>query len=88
MSRLIFNKIYIIQSLSEEERQTGEQLYNHINMLNTFHNDEIEVEFKIVTHKNELLYHIDTLTKEAIEKGIFPILQIDAHGASNGTGIC
>jgi hypothetical protein len=87
MSKALFNKISIVESLSPDDRKTGELLYDDIRMLEIFHQKGIEVEYVTISSKQELYEHIDKLIEEVVNHRLFPVLQLDLHGRSDKRGI-
>ncbi len=83
MSNLKFNKISIIESLRDCDRKTGEELSFDLDYLDEFKKKDILIEYVQVSNKDELISHINYLEKDAQENGIFPILQIEAHGVDD-----
>lgn len=87
MSKALFNKISIVESLSQDDRKTGELLYNDIRMLEIFHKTGIEVEYVTISSKLELYEHIDKLIEEFVNHRLYPVLQLDLHGSADKRGI-
>ena len=87
MGKALFNKISIVESLSENDRKTGQLLFEDINMLELFNAKGIATEYAPIATKDELYEHIDNLILEAKYNHVFPVLQLDVHGASDRSGI-
>ena len=87
MSKALFNKISIVESLSQDDRKTGELLYNDIKIMEIFHKKGVEIEYVTISSKQELYEHIDKLIEGAMSHRLFPILQLDIHGSSDKRGI-
>tara|TARA_R110002072_G_scaffold238329_1_gene395711 strand:- start:48942 stop:49766 length:825 start_codon:yes stop_codon:yes gene_type:complete len=84
MSKALFNKISIIESLGRKDRKTGSRLYEDISMLEVFHGRGVDIELKTIQGKVDLFTYIDGLVCDAKTKRKFPVLQIDAHGSRLG----
>ena len=83
MSKLKFNKISIVESLRPNEKKTGQLLVQDLEMLEVFHEKGISIEYVLISSKQELIDHIQSLVTDANNSGIFPVLQIDAHGSND-----
>jgi hypothetical protein len=83
VSKLSFSKISIVESLSEGERKTGEQLYDDLNMLEIFHEKGITLQFTPISNRVELEDHIEYLARDAQERNEYPVLHIEAHGSDD-----
>jgi len=87
LSRLIFNKISIVESLADTDKKTGELLAHDLSLLEVFHDKGLVIECLKISNKQELLTHIESLTEDAKINNVFPILQIEVHGTSDQKGL-
>lgn len=87
MSKLIFNKISIIESLNESDKKTGQLLAHDLRVLEIFHEKGIEIECVQVNYKHELLTHIKSLIKDANSNKYFPVVQLEVHGTDDLHGL-
>lgn len=87
MSRLIFNKISIVESLDDADKKTGELLAHDLSLLEIFHEKGVTIECLKISNKQELLRHIESLTEDAKTNNEFPVLQIEVHGTSDQKGL-
>ncbi|HHL41519.1 MAG TPA: hypothetical protein ENJ36_02530, partial [Candidatus Bathyarchaeota archaeon] len=83
MSTLNFNKVSIVESLNDSDQKTGQQLAHDLELLEIFHDKGIAVECIQISKPEELLLHIQSLTNDAECHGIYPVLQIEAHGSED-----
>ena len=61
MGKALFNKISIVESLSEHDRKTGQLLFHDINMMQLFHEKGVATEYVSIATKEELYRYIDNL---------------------------
>ncbi|WP_050468743.1 hypothetical protein [Herbaspirillum chlorophenolicum] len=87
MSGFEFSKIAIIQSLEEDEVETGTELKKYIDGLREDNLDVPEAVLINVKGSDEFLKVIEQLTVEAIKSEEVPILQIEMHGWQDKTGL-
>lgn len=87
MSTFSFNKIAILESLSEGERKTGRQLYDDLEMVKIGRARQLNTEYKSVSSKIEFFAYIETLRIGAEVEETFPVLQIEAHGTNDLKGL-
>ncbi len=83
MSNFKFSKISIIESLTPEDKKTGQELYDHLNLLEAFHAKGLKLELNTVSTRLEFENHLTLLTKNAHDFSEIPILQIEAHGSED-----
>lgn len=83
MSLLKFSKISIIESLGSSDKKTGKLLFDDLEVLEIFHEKGISIEYVPVSNSQELISHIQALTIGAKEHGVYPVLQIEAHGSND-----
>ncbi len=86
MSVLKFTKIVILESLPDGDFKTGKNLSEDLPFVGIKNNLPIPVEYFAIDTKSDLMLKIHGLRSEA-ENGTCPILQIDAHGSDDQTGI-
>lgn len=83
MKKFSFNKIIVIESLADNEVQTGSNLFN--DLLNR--KSGILSELKIFKTKVELLAYFEELKEEIKINGILPFLHFEIHGSKNKDGL-
>lgn len=86
MPTLHFSKIAVLQSLSQDEMQTGKHLCEDIETLNLFHQRKLNISFYDVSTKPQFLACLGALQEEATQ-GTWPLLHIECHGADDKSGI-
>ncbi|MNK58848.1 hypothetical protein D3C87_779440 [compost metagenome] len=78
----MIERIIIIESIPEDEKKTGKELYDDIiTKYIQFFNSEIKAEYYKVTSKSEFLEIIENITQN-ISNEIETILHIEAHGGN------
>lgn len=79
-----FDRIIIIQSLSEGELHTGAKLYEDIYILNIAHDIGVDLKLYNVKTKEEFINLLSILTNDTKMFNLIPMLHIEAHGNSKG----
>jgi len=87
MKKVIFNKISVIQSLSDSELHTGKKVKDDIDLYNLAFDRGLTIELLDAKNKNEFTCILKSLTEQAQNNGSFPVLHIEAHGSSDHKGI-
>jgi hypothetical protein len=87
MNKVFFNKVSIIQSLPNNELNTGSKLKEDIETYNSAYGRKLSIELLDAKNKNEFLSLIKQLKEIAIYEKFYPILHIEAHGSSDQQGI-
>lgn len=77
---LSFSKICIIQSLSTEEAQTGQIIYEYVKHLIESQNLKIAIEFRKIDNHREFLSVVDELLSDSIAGNSIPLLHVECHG--------
>lgn len=87
MRNFKFNKIYVIESLNDNEHKTGQDLYNDIiRWKQISNNDKFICEYKPINSKKEYKTLMSQIEKECAN-GILPILHFEIHGFSDKSGL-
>ena len=87
MRNFKFNKIYVIESLKEDEHKTGKELYEDIIRRRQMSNsDRFISEYKPINNKIEYKALLSEIEKEC-SNGILPILHFEIHGFSDKSGL-
>src|SRR5688572_24548433 len=85
IENLHFNKIIVIESLSEKERKTGKELYNDILCRREFQmRTEFEAVYHVVDSFQSLVEIFDRIKSEVNKSLIAPILHFEMHGSPDG----
>src|SRR5437870_5816121 len=80
------SKIAVLQSLPHGEMQTGRRVFEDLQPLNVFYGRGLTIQFYDVPTKAKFLAALSQLATDAAN-GIYPLLHIDCHGATDQTGI-
>jgi hypothetical protein len=78
---IYFNKVYIVQSLREGDRRTGDELYNDIIRWRT--SESLVAELRDVTTKEELVSYLKKIF-DHVTAGLFPLIHFETHGYEAG----
>jgi hypothetical protein len=81
-----FNKIYIIDSLNDNEPQTGKNLFEDLIRRKTTTSDKLYSEFIKVSNKHELVKTFLEIEK-LVFKGYGPFIHLEVHGSSKKNGL-
>lgn len=76
-----FNRIYIIESLLEDERKTGKELYDD---LLRWKGDIIDSVYLEVKTKAEFFYALQLIEQTLINYRLIPFLHLEIHGNKKG----
>lgn len=78
-----FNKVYIIESLPENQIKTGKSLYEDL-----FHHNDVEnkygFEYQPIKNAYGLMTFLEIVYLEIKDKSIFPIIHFEMHGGIEG----
>ena len=86
MPKLIFNKIYVIQSLDKNEEQTGKLIYDEVIKVRTKYSDKCDAEFILVNNRHDLENSLIKINEDCLN-GVKPIIHLEIHGNENGDGL-
>jgi len=82
-----FNKIYVIQSLNEQEDElTGTQLYDEILQYFKDRYPEKDAQLINVDNRNQFFSALDHIRSECINQDVKPIIHFEIHGMENAKG--
>lgn len=82
-----FNKIYVIESLQEDERQTGKELYDDIINRRSYCHSALDTEYVQVPSLADWSFTIKRIIQEVKDNQVIPILHLELHGSSNHDGL-
>lgn len=83
-----FNKIYIIESIDEnEEDLTGKQLEDDIIHWKKFSNKTLQSEYLEVKSKDDFFHRLNHIKSECENKQVYPIIHLEIHGSSDKSGL-
>ncbi len=83
-SSALFNKIWIVESLSPGDLKTGENLYKDRVEPTCFQLNEVESKFCRLESKEDFMSLLKKIQKDTKEYGKFPIIHIECHGSEQG----
>ncbi|MBB3169007.1 hypothetical protein [Simiduia aestuariiviva] len=86
-SRNIFNKLWIIESLSDGELKTGLHLYEGLFPSIKKEQPELIVSLEQPNSKDEFLYCLETIYKDVVENRNYPLIHLECHGCEKGLGL-
>lgn len=78
-----FNTIWVIDSVPDGERKTGEELYEFLCLKNLRDRNFI-IEFIKVQDRRSLFESLERVKSKLLEKGQIPLLHFDMHGSAEG----
>lgn len=87
MKTLYFNKIYVIESLFENDKKTGKELYDDLLRYQPLKFSSLKVEYCKVNNKNEWDLLMNDIINECKTNDIYPILHLEIHGLDDGSGL-
>jgi len=79
-----FNSIVVLQSLREEDRQTGREMQSVINTALLSKGQDGFAQLYNLTSKNELVFMLLSMKQQAIDDGLKPLIHFEIHGDENG----
>jgi len=81
---LFFNRIYVIESLLDDERKTGKHLYeNKLMHLNAKY-PNVSCKLHQIVTKQEFLDLLGEIENACIADAVFPIIHLECHGSEFG----
>lgn len=81
---LNFNKIYVIESLPDNETKTGTNLHNDIIRRKIWGKEDYYSELEIINSKNDFFSLFEQIKTEIKEQNIIPFLHFEIHGNPSG----
>ena len=80
-----FNKIYVIETLHTDEKQTGKALFDDLLHRTTYRHGWFDASYEFAKNKKQLFRALQRIKLDAISGKIFPFIHIEGHG--NATGL-
>ena len=80
-----FNKIYVIETLYDDEKQTGKALYDDLLRWSTYRHRWFNASYEFVKNKKQLFRALTRIKHDAMAGEIFPFIHVEGHG--NATGL-
>jgi hypothetical protein len=84
---ILFNKIYVIESLFPDDKKTGTLLYNDLLKIKTFQIPQLKSELFNPNTKKELIECFEKIKKEIVELDTYPFIHLELHGSNNKDGL-
>jgi hypothetical protein len=81
---LYYNTIYVIESLSDQERKTGTDLYNRIIKPRLLNQVGLFSFFISVSNKREFIEALEFIVADCSKNARGPLLHIECHGSEDG----
>ena len=79
-----FNKIFVIESLFQEDKKTGQNLFNDVLR---WKESQIQSQLNLINTKKEFLNLLEDIKIEINKKGMIPFLHLEMHGNENKDGL-
>ncbi|BBO69650.1 hypothetical protein DSCA_35800 [Desulfosarcina alkanivorans] len=79
----LFNKVWVIESLRKEDRETGKSLYNDVLLPISLREKNLRIEIACPTDKESFFKVLSEVEKEA-KAGLYPIIHLECHGSIEG----
>lgn len=83
----LFNKIYVVESLSTNETRTGENLYNDLLRWKVEQNEHLESQLLQVDNRNDFFSSLETIKNEITDDGKLPFIHLEIHGSIDKNGL-
>lgn len=81
MKSFCFNKIYVIESLPADDRQTGRELYDDLLRYESIKYPQLSVEYRSIVDKSAWDVLMEEIAMDCVQNGNQVILHIEIHGA-------
>lgn len=81
---LFFNRIYVIESLLDDERKTGKHLYENKLMHLNVKYPNLSCQLHQVDTKHEFVDLLRDIEKACKADSVFPIIHLECHGSESG----
>ncbi len=83
----LFNKLWVIESLPENELKTGKALVEGQLEEAKRANPDLSVAFEQPQTKEELINLLEKIWDEAISSSLYPMIHFECHGCPDGIGV-
>ncbi|MFP9117703.1 hypothetical protein ACLI08_07940 [Flavobacterium sp. RNTU_13] len=87
MSEFTFNKVYVIESLDDNERHTGTELYNDLLRWKEFQIADFKADLVLIKTKEEFHEQLSKINDECANNGFYPIIHFEIHGSKDQNGL-
>lgn len=82
-----FNKIVVFESLDEDEKKTGTEIYNDLFYYKSLEIEQLSSEIVSITNKDKLICELEKIALACKNDGLLPILHFEMHGLENHSGL-
>lgn len=79
-----FNRIYVIESLGNSDRLTGEELYNDLLRWKEYEHKGFEAYYYTIDNRTDFFSKLNEVNEKCEKKGFVPILHLEIHGTEKG----
>jgi hypothetical protein len=80
---ILFNKVWVIESLRKGDRETGKSLYNDVLLPISLREKKLRIEIACPADKHSFFKVLSEIEKEA-KAGLYPIIHLECHGSKEG----
>jgi hypothetical protein len=84
---IFFNKIYVIQSIPDKEKQTGTELYDDIISRRAWTDPNLATELVEVRSRGDFFNLLEHIKEETKAKKILPFIHFETHGTEEGISL-
>ena len=84
---IYFNKIYILESLKKDEKQTGTELHDDVILRRSWQKPNLLVEIIKLESKNDLIELLIKIKEECLSNEIIPFIHFELHGFNKGIAL-
>jgi len=82
-----FSCVYVIESLKDVERKTGEELYHDLLKYEKINDPNIIVEYREVNNREELFKELESIHDILKSTGKVPLIHFETHGNKDGIAL-
>ena len=84
---IYFTEIIVIQSIPEEERKTGTEIYDDIISRRAWKDPNLKTDIINVENKREILHLLESIKRKTKEKESIPFIHFETHGTKKGISL-
>jgi hypothetical protein len=86
-SEFYFSKVYVIESLSPNERKTGTNIYSDIIERKTWQNPDLKAELLTPKNRKEFVRSLEQIRCEVEGGEAWPFIHFEIHGSTDGLSL-
>lgn len=87
MKNFRFNKIIVLESLKDDERHTGKELYDDLISRMPYTHTQLKVEYHDIDTLTRWDFVMGDILDDCLQNQNIPIIHFEIHGESNGRGL-